>query len=412
MTRLGDLHPTTRRLLLARGVRSLGQGALVVDFALYLHALGWSSGAIGMVLGASSMVGAALSLMVGTSSDRLRRKPFLLLYEAVISLGSLAARASANPLVLGGAAILCGFGRGAGGAAGPFSPAEQAWLAEEVVAERRGQVYSLNAALGFFGMGLGALGASLPAFWSSVLPGAVAYRPLFALVGLTAVGGLFVIAGAAEKYHGSRASENRQARPRETETRQQENQILKKLVLVNSLNGLAVGLTGPLMSYWFALRFHVGPEAIAPVMAVTFVITGVVALMTGELTARIGIVSSVVWERLIGLLLMALLPMMPAYSLAALCYLLRSALSRGSAGAQQALTVGIVREARRGFATSLNAVSTQVPRAAGPVITGMLLDVGQFGLPFFAAAGLQSLYLLYYSRVFRAYEPSQRHTIV
>jgi len=143
----------------------------VVDFALYLHALGWSSGAIGMVLGASSMVGAALSLMVGTSSDRLRRKPFLLLYEAVVLLGSLAALASANPLVLGGAAILCGFGRGAGGAAGPFSPAEQAWLAEEVVAERRGQVYSLNAALGFFGMGLGALGASLPAFWSSVLPG-------------------------------------------------------------------------------------------------------------------------------------------------------------------------------------------------------------------------------------------------
>jgi len=53
-----------------------------------------------------------------------------------------------------------------------------------------------------------------------------------------------------------------------------------------------------------------------------------------------------------------------------------------------------------------------VPRAAGPVITGFLLGVGQFGLPFFAAAGLQSLYLLYYSRVFRAYDPSHRHTIV
>ena len=395
MTRLGDLHPTTRRLLLARGLRSLGQGTLVVDFALYLQALGWSSGVIGMVLGASSMVGAALSVIVGTSSDRLRRKPFLLLYEAIVVFGSLAALASANPLVLGGAAILCGFGRGAGGAAGPFAPAEQAWLAEEVIAEHRGQVYSLNAALGFFGMGLGALSASLPAFWSSVLPGAVAYRPLFALVGLTAVGGLIVIAGAAEKYHGSPASENRQARLRETETRQQENQILKKLVLVNTLNGLAVGLTGPLMSYWFALRFHVGPEAIAPVMAATFVTTGVVALMTGKLTTRIGIVSSIVRERIIGLLLMALLPMMPSYWLAALCYLLRSALSRGPAGAQQALTVGIVREERRGLATSLSAVSTQVPRAAGPVITGFLLGLGQFGLPFFVAAGLQGLYLMY-----------------
>jgi hypothetical protein len=61
---------------------------------------------------------------------------------------------------------------------------------------------------------------------------------------------------------------------------------------------------------------------------------------------------------------------------------------------------------------SLNSVATQVPRAAGPVITGALLGVGQFALPFFAAAGLQALYLMSYSRVFRAYEPSQRHTIV
>ena len=46
------LHPTTRRLLLTRALRSIGQGALVVDFALYLQALGWCSVAIGGILGA------------------------------------------------------------------------------------------------------------------------------------------------------------------------------------------------------------------------------------------------------------------------------------------------------------------------------------------------------------------------
>lgn len=34
-----DLHPTTHRLLMARVLSSLGQGALMVDFALYWHAL-------------------------------------------------------------------------------------------------------------------------------------------------------------------------------------------------------------------------------------------------------------------------------------------------------------------------------------------------------------------------------------
>ena len=46
----GGLHPTTRRLLLSRTLRSIGQGALVVDFSLYLHALHWSGFAIGLVL--------------------------------------------------------------------------------------------------------------------------------------------------------------------------------------------------------------------------------------------------------------------------------------------------------------------------------------------------------------------------
>jgi len=36
---LNELHPTTRRLLAARAVRSVAQGALVADLSLYLHAL-------------------------------------------------------------------------------------------------------------------------------------------------------------------------------------------------------------------------------------------------------------------------------------------------------------------------------------------------------------------------------------
>ena len=157
-----NLHPTTRRLLLARTLRSIGQGALVVDFALYLHALHWGGLAIGLVLGGSGLFGAALSLFVGLGSDRLQRKPFLLFYEVVSLLCSLAALFSAERLMLTTAAIFGGFGRGAGGAAGPFSPVEQAWLAEEVAPERRGWVYSLNTGLGFWGMGLGAFSAILP----------------------------------------------------------------------------------------------------------------------------------------------------------------------------------------------------------------------------------------------------------
>jgi MFS family permease len=401
----GHLHSTTRRLLLARALRSVGQGALVVDFALYLSALGWSGIAIGALLSVSGLFGAALSLLVGTVSDRLRRKPFLLVYEGIALLAGIAALLTAQPLILSAAAIVGGFGRGANGSAGPFSPAEQAWLAEEVAPQRRGMVYSLNTALGFFGMGLGAFSAIAPSLLMGWLGSTLAYRPLFGLVVLASMGNLWLLSRAAEGYRGPERVQNPRAQGRADQLRRQENRILEKLVLVNVFNGVAIGLVGPLISYWFALRFGIGPAEIAPVMGATFVLTGASSLLTGRLTERIGIVRSVIGVRLVGLVLMVLLPLMPVYWLAALVYLLRSAFNRSSAGARQALAVGLVRDERRGLATSLNAVSLQVPRSVGPSIAGYLLDAGQFALPFYVAALLQGIYLVAYGRVFRDYEP-------
>jgi MFS family permease len=72
-----------RLLMAARSLRSLAQGALVVDFALYLRTLGWPAARIGAVMAASLLVGVVLTLVLGPISDRIGRKPFLLVYEAV-----------------------------------------------------------------------------------------------------------------------------------------------------------------------------------------------------------------------------------------------------------------------------------------------------------------------------------------
>jgi predicted MFS family arabinose efflux permease len=404
-----NLHPTTRRLILARSFRSIGQGALVVDMALYLHALGWNGFRIGLVLSAAGLFGAFMSLGVGIASDRMRRRPFLLVYEGIVFVCSMAALFTAGSALLAAVIVIAGFGRGANGAAGPFSPAEQAWLAEEVPAERRGKVYSLNTAFGFFGMGLGALLAVTPAFLGARLAGgraalsaqAAGYRPLFAVVAAATLVNLFLLYGAKEK-HGSPGRRGvSKGAPEEAKVRKEENRMLTGLSILNSVNGLAVGFTGPLISYWFALRFGVGPAAIAPVMALTFFITGGAALLTGKLSERIGIVSSVVWARSFGLLLLILLPLAPVFWLASLVFILRSAMNRGSVGARQALTVGLVRDERRGLATSLNAVSMQVPQSVGPSVAGFLFSSGQLEAPFYAGALFQGIYLAAYAWFFR-----------
>ncbi len=172
---------TIRLLLAARFVRSIGQGALAVDFALYLRALDWSAVAISAVLSVALLVGVVLTVFAGPFSDRGGRRPFLFAYEAAQALAGLAALLSSQSVILTGAAMIGGFGRGGNGAAGPFAPVEQAWLAQSVAPTRRGPIYSLNAALGFLGNAAGAVLAAMPSRLDGVLPGALAYRPLFLL---------------------------------------------------------------------------------------------------------------------------------------------------------------------------------------------------------------------------------------
>ena len=94
---------------------------------------------------------------------------------------------------------------------------------------------------------------------------------------------------------------------------------------------------------------------------------------------------------------------------AAALYTVRSALNRGSVGARQALTVGLVRDERRGFATSLNAVSMQLPQSLGPTAAGFLFGAGQLQPPFFAGPVFQEAYLAAYARFFRGHnKPGDR----
>jgi MFS family permease len=398
-----SLSPTARRLLSARFWRSIAQGALVVDLALYLSALGWSGTAIGGVLSGGGLAGAGFGLVIGFVSDRFGRKRFLLAYEAMVCLCGLVAFLTSNTPVLAAAVILGGFGRGANGAAGPFAPAEDAWLAESVEPLERGYVFSLKSAIGFAGMAVGALLAMLPALWSTALGPAGSHRPLFLTVVLGTVANLLILGNAPEQRQPQAASVDKTP-PESLQETGRENRFLRRLMAINALNGLAVGLTGPLMSYWFEQRFHVGATLIAPVMAATFLSVAAVALFSGRLGRRSGLVKVMVWSRWGGLGLMLILPLMTIYALAALVHVLRSALVSGTIGTRQALVVSAVRDGRRGLASSLNTFSGRLPQSIGPTLAGTFIGAGWFTSPFYLAAVFQAAYALLFERLFRQIE--------
>lgn len=405
------LSTTARRLIGARALRSLGQGALVVDFALYLHALRWTPVAIGAVFMGGLVLGGVLTLLLGPLSDRWGRRRFLLAYEVSQMLAALVALLSSHPALIAAAAIVGGFGRGANGSAGPFAPVEQSWLAGEIAPDMRGSVFSLNTALGFFGMALGALGAMLPGLTDDGRPPAVEYRVLFLIVLLGSLACFGLLWGVRDRPRIAPEIVGDGASPEKKARRVRENGLLLRLVGVNAINGLGIGLIGPLMAYWFELRFSVGPAAIAPMMSLAFVVTGLASLLAGRLSRRFGVVDAVVWPRLVGLLLLIPMALSPSFYWAGFFYVLRSGLNRGTVGARQALGVSLVGADRSGLAASLNTVSMMLPLAVGPVVAGAFFQAGWLLPPFVLAAGLQGVYLYLYHRLFRAHDPGRRDAI-
>lgn len=397
--------PRSVRLLIGmRASRSVGQGAMVAAFTLYLHALGWSGTAIGAVLMAALLFGTLLTIIVGPLSDRGGRRAFLLGYDAVQALVALVAMLTTTPWLLITAAVIGGFGRGANGSAGPFSPVEQAWLANELPMRRRGSVFSANSAVGFLGMGLGALLAALPAWWMGHAMAAEDYRWLFVLplAGSLASFALMWLAHEPADI----------ARPRDIGAdaraiRREENALLAKLVLANALNGLGIGLIGPLIAYWFAIKFQRGLLDIGPGIALGLIAGAAGSFIAGRLARRHGIMNTVLWMRGAGIVLLVAMPLLPWFWPAMALYIARGATNRGTGGVRQALAAGLTRVERRGLASSLQNISIQLPRAVGPVISGALFHAGHLTLPFLLGAALQLGYLTLYARFFSHMDVAQ-----
>ena len=399
--------PVARRLVAARTVRSLGQGALSVDFALYARALHWSPAFLGAVIGVGLLVSAAATAVVGPLSDRFGRRGFLVGYEFFAVVTSLAAIIVAGRWPLAAIAAVAGWGRGANGAPVLFGAVEQAWLSRAVPRRALSRVFSNNSAAGFFGTAIGMVLGGLPALLAPLLPGALAYRPLFAITAAGELVCLWLLLHTPDPR--ITADAPAEAAPGiEPALRRQEHGLLLRLAGLNAMNGIGMGLIGPLLSWWFAQRYGAGPGAIGPALGAATVVCGFAAIGVGLLGRRFGAVGVVVAMRAVGLVLLVLLPFAPSYPIAVLLFGLRMIANRGSAGPRQALALGLVRPHRRGLAATVNSFSTQVPRAFGPALAGAMFATGMLAAPFLLGAVFQAVYLAVYLRFFAAYDPERR----
>jgi MFS family permease len=279
---------------------------------------------------------------------------------------------------------------------------EQAWIARELDGAVRRRALSVNATLGFLGMGVGAATVAIPGLRAQGFANLDSYRLLFLvplLGSLSAIGLLFL---TTERSPLPAPPPSADSRARDASITAEENRQLRRLATANAINGFAIGIIGPLIAYWFARRFAQGPTLIGPAMALTFFLGAIGSGLNRRLANRIGVVRSVLWMRGTGLVLMIATALATSFPFAVAFYACRAACNQGTAGARQAVAADLTRAERRGLAASVQTLSLQIPRAAGPILGGLLIHQGAFVLPFLIAAALQGLYLVLYGRYFGA----------
>ena len=405
------LNRDLRLLFVQRALRSLTQAYLIVIVPIYLARLGFSAVQLGLLFAAASLWSAILTAAVGLLADRYGRKPLLFLNALLTAAGAAIFVFSTNYVVLLVAGALSTLGRGggagSGGAFGSYYPAEQALIAEKAIDRERTAVLGSLSFVGILAGAFGSLLALVPSGLRS-LRGLSLQEGDRLLFGLTAILGL-VMAVVILPVH--------EARPRRRPARglamfrlplsPRTRSVVWRSAVTNLTNGLAVGFLGPFIVYSFLVRFGAGGAEQGLLFFFINVSAAVANLFAARLALRLGEVNAVVTTRLMSVLLLATLPLMPTFTLAAVLYLLRSIANSISVPIRQSYLMGVVEPAERASAAGLSSLPSQVAMSFTPTLAGYAIEMISLAAPLELAAALQAINAVLYYLLFRGIKPPE-----
>jgi len=391
-------------LTASRGVRAFAFSYLNIIFAIYLNQLGYSTMTVGLVISTAFASGAVLTAVWGFLSDRYGRKKILILLAALTIVSNTIYVLFSQLFFIFSAVMISNVGAGGTGGGGqgggPFNPVEQALLAEKCTAENRNRIFSTNAFAGSIMGSLGALVAGLPQYlqerwgWQPIL----SYKPLFALTILLSVGLIFAYASIIEHHVPQK---------RETKISKQGGMLVTKISLLGLIDNLGSGLVGPLMSYWFFLRFGVELKSLGFMFFLSYFLAALSFLAAPMIARHIGVVRTMAFSHGAASLLNIILPLAPTFTVAAAITISRSFLAYLDNPLRSSFIMGVVKPEERGSAAGITTLSRQVPMAVSPTLAAYLMQSFSLNVPIFLGGFLQLVSDCAFYGLFRNVKPPE-----
>jgi MFS family permease len=379
-----------RLLFAARGVRTFAFGWLSVVLALTLARLGLSTPSIGGVFTATMIEDAVLTILLSRLATRMGSARIMMWTAPLLTLGGVLLAVSEDPRVLIAAAVL-GTLSPNGLEAGPFSPLEQALLADAIEAPSRTRVFGWYNIFGFLPAALGSLAAGA---WLSLARRAgahdlSAYRVMLWAYAAAGVVLCLLYARLAGRRPGPTMQPPRAKAVRVRSSRR----VVLELSALQGLDALAGGfIMQGLLAYWFHVRFGVGPDVLGVLFFATNLLSAFSFLAASRVAERAGLLNTMVFTHLPSNLLLLLIPLMPSFPLAAAVLLARHVLSQMDVPTRQAYTMALVAADERPAAAGLIASVRAVGQACAPALSGITLRATGSGLPFVLAGALKIVY--------------------
>jgi MFS family permease len=376
-------------LLLARISMSSQRALVGVITTVYLAQLGFSALKLAVLFALVAVCSTLMSAGIGTVADRIGRKPFMVALPLMTAGCGLVFAVTDNMVALFVAAALGSFGRGSGaggGQIGPYTPAEQALLAGLVRDRLRPKLFGLVASASAAGGLIGALLVALPTGHAAAGPiGPGTYRLAFCVSAVLAtVAGLLAVPVREQSARESR----RERRPHQPLSAQARG-LVARLWAVNAANGIAVGLFGPFVTYFFYRQYNAGTSEIGTLYLVVNAVTLLTNFLAAPVAARIGVVRTVVAARTLQALLLLPLAVAPSFLDAGGIYLARMMVQRFGMAMRQSFVMSAAPPADRARVAAYSALPTQALSAAAPTLSGYLMDEVSLSLPFELAGLLQ-----------------------
>jgi MFS family permease len=389
----------TRRVLVARSLRAFGDGYVAVLLPVHLSLLGYGALAIGAISTATLLGSALLTIGLGISAHRVKRRRALLAASILMAMTGFAFTGLTGfvPLLL---IAFVGTINPSSGDVSVFLPLEHTVVSHVVSDEDRTAAFARYSFVGAFFGALGALSVGMVDWLAPVIAPSVTVAALFGLYAAIGLLTFFLYRHLSPQVEAGTDSPSAPLGP--------SRGIVYRLAALFSVDAFGGGLViNALLALWLSERLGISVASIGAIFFVTSLCSAVSYFAAVPLAKRFGLINTMVFTHLPSSVFLILTAFAPTVWIAFGLLILRSLLSQMDVPTRSSYVMAVVTPEERPAAASVTAVPRSLASAVAPLLSGWLLTVSPFGWPLVLAGSLKATYDLTLLRQFSAIKPPE-----